>query len=428
MSDKRFKKISDFSKVRRGASPRPIDDPRYFGGDVGWVRIADVTASKKYLKRTTQYVSELGEKNSVRVDKGDLIMSICGTIGRPVIIDIPACIHDGFVQLYDIKDSDTEFLYYSLQFSEEALKSQGQSGTQTNLNTSIVSDLEIFHPSYEEQTRIADVLSHIDQAIEQADAVIVKQQRIKAGLMQDLLTKGVDDHGNIRSEESHEFKDSPLGRIPKEWGWAPLKNYYACTSRNGLYKPQQNYGSGSPMIHMPQMFRGLEVEDSDAVRVSVTPKELKRFGLEEGDILFARRSLTLEGAGQCSLVKKLREPTTFESSIIRVRLRKDEIRPAFVNQFLNTDVGYRLRLPLIRQVAVSGVSSEDIATIPVPCPLIDEQDIILSRVEACDLNIEREFRQRKKLVNLKVGLMQDLLSGIKSVETLLEFGHRTVQA
>lgn len=428
MTEKRFKKISDFSKVRRGASPRPIDDPRYFGGDVGWVRIADVTASKKYLKRTTQYVSELGEKNSVRVDKGDLIMSICGTIGRPVIIDIPACIHDGFVQLYDIKDSDTEFLYYSLQFSEEALKAQGQSGTQTNLNTSIVSDLEIFHPSYEEQARIADVLSHIDQAIEQAEAVIAKQQRIKAGLMQDLLTKGVDADGNIRSEESHEFKDSPLGRIPTEWNWSPLKNYYACTSRNGLYKPQQNYGSGSPMIHMPQMFRGLEVEDSDAVRVSVTPKELKRFGLEEGDILFARRSLTLEGAGQCSLVKKLREPTTFESSIIRVRLRKDEIRPAFVNQFLNTEVGYRLRLPLIRQVAVSGVSSEDIATIPVPCPLIDEQDIILSRVEACDLNIERELRQREKLVNLKVGLMQDLLSGIKSVETLLEFGHCTVQA
>jgi type I restriction enzyme, S subunit len=166
MSTERFKRIGSFAKVRRGASPRPIDDPKYFGGKVGWVRIADVTASNKYLRTTTQYVSELGEKNSVRVDKGDLIMSICGTIGRPVIVDMPACIHDGFVQLYDIEDSDTEFLYYSLQFAEEALGAKGQSGTQTNLNTSIVSEFEVFHPPRREQESIASVLSCIDRAIQ----------------------------------------------------------------------------------------------------------------------------------------------------------------------------------------------------------------------------------------------------------------------
>lgn len=263
MTAQRSKKIGSFSKVRRGASPRPIDDPKYFGGDVGWVRIADVTASKKFLRKTTQYVSELGEKNSVRVDRGDLIMSICGTIGRPVIIDIPACIHDGFVQLYDIKDSDTEFLYYSLQFSEEALKAQGQSGTQTNLNTSIVSELEIFHPPREEQARIGAVLSCIDRAIEQAEALIAKQQRIKTGLMQDLLTKGIDAHGNIRSEAAHEFKDSPLGRIPKEWEARELDDIVSPARPivYGILMPGYGYPGGIPVIKVKDIKNGVIATD-----------------------------------------------------------------------------------------------------------------------------------------------------------------------
>ena len=62
----------------------------------------------------------------------------------------------------------------------------------------------------------------MDRAIEETEALIAKQQRIKTGLMQDLLTRGIDEHGNLRSEQTHEFKDSPLGRIPVEWDARPL--------------------------------------------------------------------------------------------------------------------------------------------------------------------------------------------------------------
>jgi len=72
-----------------------------------------------------------------------------------------------------------------------------------------------------EQSKIAEVLSTVDRAIEQTEALIAKQQRIKTGLMQDLLTKGIDEHGNIRSEKTHKFKDSPVGRIPEEWAYVP---------------------------------------------------------------------------------------------------------------------------------------------------------------------------------------------------------------
>ena len=68
-----------------------------------------------------------------------------------------------------------------------------------------------------EQTSIASILSKTDQAIASTEALIAKYSKIKTGLMQDLLTKGIDENGNIRTEETHEFKDSPLGRIPKQW-------------------------------------------------------------------------------------------------------------------------------------------------------------------------------------------------------------------
>jgi type I restriction enzyme S subunit len=128
MSEK--SKIGNHAKIRRGASPRPIGDPMYFGGTVGWVKISDVTSAKKYLRKTAQYVSPLGESLSVRVDCGDLIMSICATVGRPVIVDMPACIHDGFVQFYDVHNDDKEYMYYLLQFHEKDLERKGQPGTQ----------------------------------------------------------------------------------------------------------------------------------------------------------------------------------------------------------------------------------------------------------------------------------------------------------
>ena len=91
-------------------------------------------------------------------------------------------------------------------------------GTRTKLNQSVLRSITIQLPEREsEQTKIAEILSTVDQAIDQTEALIAKKQRIKTGLMQDLLTRGIDENGNLRSEETHEFKGSPLGRIPVEW-------------------------------------------------------------------------------------------------------------------------------------------------------------------------------------------------------------------
>ena len=124
------------SPVFRGASPRPIDDPIYFDneGEFGWVRIADVTASPDgYLYETTQKLSALGSSLSVKLDPGELFLSIAGSVGKPCITKIKACIHDGFVY-FPWLSIDQRLLYRVFE-SGLCFGGLGKMGTQLNLNT-----------------------------------------------------------------------------------------------------------------------------------------------------------------------------------------------------------------------------------------------------------------------------------------------------
>ena len=188
--DWEFLKIGDFSNVQRGASPRPIKDVRYFSDKGrGWIRIADVSKSYKYLTKTTQYLSELGSSKSRIVNEGDIIMSICGSIGKPIIIGIPSCIHDGFVLFSKFQHKMLpEYLYYFLYFMEKYYIGKGQEGTQKNLNTSIVKSTKLGLPPLPEQQKIAAILSEADAKIEKEQTQKAQLEALKKGLMQQLLT------------------------------------------------------------------------------------------------------------------------------------------------------------------------------------------------------------------------------------------------
>lgn len=192
--------FNDIATIKRGASPRPIDDPKYFSEmGRGWIRISDVTSVYKYLDHTEQYLSLLGENNSVKINPGDLIMSICATIGKPAILKMYACIHDGFVHFSKLKQEiDTEWLFYLIDFSQYKIASLNQTGTQGNLNAGIVGLYAFAQPPKPEQSRIASILSSADEAIEKEEAYKQKLLAIKRGLMEDLLSGKVRVNKLIR--------------------------------------------------------------------------------------------------------------------------------------------------------------------------------------------------------------------------------------
>jgi type I restriction enzyme S subunit len=183
------KRLGEVARIQRGASPRPIDSPVWFdeNSSVGWVRISDVTSSGMFLRETTQRLSPLGEKSSRRVATGSLVMSICATVGRPIITEIDVCIHDGFV-VFDDLGADQLFVYYVLKWIEPDWSKHGQTGSQMNLNTGLINGTPIKLPPLDEQTAIAAVLSDMDTELSALEARRDKTRDLKQAMMQELLT------------------------------------------------------------------------------------------------------------------------------------------------------------------------------------------------------------------------------------------------
>ena len=210
-------KIKHLSTVKRGASPRPIDDPKYFddNGEYAWVRIADVSASDMYLLNTTQTMSDLGSSLSVKLEPNQLFLSIAGTVGKPCINKIKACIHDGFVYFPELKIPN-KYLFYVFA-GEQAYKGLGKMGTQLNLNTDTVGDIKVALPK--SQSDIYKIIEFLDHETTKIDHLIEKQQQLiellkekRQAVISHAVTKGLDP--NVPMKDSGvEW----LGQVPEHW-------------------------------------------------------------------------------------------------------------------------------------------------------------------------------------------------------------------
>jgi len=166
------KRLKWDSAVLRGASPRPIEDPVYFDddGEYAWVRISDVTAAGTYLHKTRQRLSELGASLSVKLEPGELFLSIAGSVGKPCITEIKCCIHDGFVYFPRLS-CNRKFLYYIFA-SGEPYKGLGKLGTQLNLNTDTVGSIMMAFPPPEEQRAIVGFLDGEMARMDELESVV----------------------------------------------------------------------------------------------------------------------------------------------------------------------------------------------------------------------------------------------------------------
>lgn len=190
------RRIKSLSLVKRGASPRPIADPRYFdeNGEYAWVRISDVTASRRYLEATTERLSELGKSYSVPLEPGAIFLSIAGSVGKPIITKIKCCIHDGFVYFPYFK-GNRDYLYYIFA-SGSCYGGLGKLGTQLNLNTETVGSIRIPLPPSSEQNQIVEFLNFetgkFDIAIQSLESEIHLIREYRERLIADVVTGQID--------------------------------------------------------------------------------------------------------------------------------------------------------------------------------------------------------------------------------------------
>jgi type I restriction enzyme S subunit len=185
----RVKLISD---IKRGSSPRPIDDPVYFDedGEYSWVRISDVSSCGKYLTTTTQKLSDVGKNHSLPLENETLCMSISGSVGKVFITKIKCCIHDGFVSFNNLK-LEQEYLYLLLT-NDELYSEDRKLGTQYNINSEIVGNKRIPLPPLNEQHQIVEYLDKetklIDETISSEHKKIELLKEYKQSLISEVVT------------------------------------------------------------------------------------------------------------------------------------------------------------------------------------------------------------------------------------------------
>ena len=184
--------LGKHATVLRGGSPRPIESFLTTDPDgINWIKIGDVGVGAKYIVKTEERIIPEGASRSRKVKAGDFLLSNSMSFGRPYILKIDGCIHDGWLVIQDYNDSfDTDYLYYALNASEtiEQYKSMAAGSSVLNLNKDIVRRVLVSIPSIEEQRAMALVLSSADEEIVSLESKRDKYILVKQGMMQELLT------------------------------------------------------------------------------------------------------------------------------------------------------------------------------------------------------------------------------------------------
>ena len=179
------------------------------------------------------------------------------------------------------------------------------------------------------------------------------------------------------------------------WEAVPFSQLYAADSRNGLTKPSKVRGSGFKMINMGELFANDRIYDIPMELVPLTESEKKNCQVLQGDLLFARQSLVLEGAGKCSVVMDVSPMTVFESHLIRVRLNQKIANSLFYYYFFRSPLSPVKTI--VSQCAQAGIRGSDLQDLAVVFPPLDVQTRIADILSAYDSLIETNQRQIKLL-------------------------------
>lgn len=194
--------FGDYAQIFRGGSPRPIQSFLTTSDQgINWIKIGDVGAGEKFIESTEEKIIPEGVSRSRMVYKGDLILSNSMSYGRPYIMNIEGCIHDGWlvIQKYD-RLFNREYLYYALSsdLTMRQYVAMAAGSSVQNLNKEKVSKVVLPCPKISEQKKIAEVLSSIDALIVDLQKLIRKKKDVLYGSMQKLMT------GEIRLQGFYE--------------------------------------------------------------------------------------------------------------------------------------------------------------------------------------------------------------------------------
>ena len=407
-------RLRSFVTLEKGKPPAAQP---YYGPD------ADRYLTPEYLRTGGECALVKAARRSARVEDGDTILLWDGSNAGEVLCGRAGILASTMSRASHAGRFDDAYFFYALKHWEPYLKAQTSGSGIPHIDKEICGNLAITEFDLREQAKIAEVLSTVDRAIEQTEALIAKQQRIKTGLTQDLLTRGIDEHGNIRSEKTHKFKNSPLGRIPVEWNPMPFGSCGQWFSGGTPSKTIRRFwGGGVPWV---------------------CPKDMKQFELHQsidtitGDAVAAGARLMPTGT-VFIVIRGMILAHTFPVGVsttevacnqdVKAIVPKQGLMGRYLAYWLLSHSHQFLKLATTATHGTKRFDMDELQAALVGVPLPNEQKHIVRIFDEQQSVIERLQGLTAKLQAEKRGLMKDLLTGDRRVTALLGSPEQVVGA
>jgi type I restriction enzyme, S subunit len=384
--------LGGFGTIVGGGTPSRSQES-YWKGAIPWASVKDFRDDSVFLDDTVEHITEAAILNSAAtlVPANTPVVCTRMAVGRCALTSRPTAINQDLKAFLLARDVDVHFFIRMLRFYGPVLDRISVGSTVRGINLKDLLSLEVYHPTaIDTQARIAHVLDTIDEAIQKTEAVIAKLKQIRAGMLHDLLTYGLDKDGKLRDPIAHpeQFKDSELGRIPKEWEVAEIAQLFdlgrgrvisqhdlrACPGDNPVYSSQSaNDG----------IFGYLGTFDFEGDYITWTTD-----GANAGTVFF--RSGRFNCTNVCGTLKS-----------------KGRLTEAFGALALGT-----VAKKHVSYVGNPKLMNNIVARIKIKYPKsIDEQQDAVNALAELNQKVDTENRELQKLHSLKAGLMDDLLSG-----------------
>ena len=390
--------LGDYAQIFRGGSPRPIQAFLTTSDQgINWIKIGDVGVGDKFIESTEEKIIPEGVSRSRMVYRGDLILSNSMSYGRPYIMNIEGCIHDGWlvIQKYD-KVFYRDYLYYALSsdLTMQQYVAMSAGSSVQNLNKEKVSKVVLPCPKISEQKKIAEALSSMDALIVDLQKLIRKKKDIRQGTMQMLVTgKQRLDGFEGNWVKINLAKNS---RLKARIGWQGLttaeyldEGYSYLITGTDFQDGRINWNG----CHYVDYYR---YEQDPNIQVS------------NGDLL-----LTKDGTiGKVAFVSDLKRPATLNSGVFLVKPITDAYTAHFMFYVLESSVFKNFLQQLSAGSTINHLYQKDLVKFDlyVP-PTKEEQEAIAGILFDMDSGIYKLEEKLSKYQKIKQGMMEELLTG-----------------
>ena len=395
--------LGDLASDFIGGGTPPTKEQSYWRGDIAWMRSAWI--SSRYVTRGEKHITREAIENSAThvVPENNLLIATRVSIGNVAINRLPIAISQDLTGVVvDRGKAEPEFLYWKIKASTKALRQLVQGSTIKGILREDLREIPLSVPSrLPEQRKIAEILSAADDAVQQTDQTIAEGERLRKGLMQQLLTQGV---GHRR------FRNTEIGDVPAEWEISELADVIS-EAKTGFASGKRDR-SGVIQLRLDSLTTTGSIDT--AIYAMVPPPNLfEQYLLRPGDVILANTSGSAEHIGKSALFGGKPSPCTFSNHLTRLRVRADLVLPEWVHAFLFR----QWQLGVFRRIGVAQAGGQKNLPLPevlrrkLPLPPIVEQKRIVEVFLTCEKRLENDRVRRKLLEELKGGLMQQLLTG-----------------